>query len=104
MTIAQEAGTAPPARALTPRALAIGAALAAAMAALAPFNDWSLNNAYLFNNALPPVVTTAVLALVAVVNPLLGRRRFARGEIVVMASLLLAAGGVASSGLVRFWS
>src|SRR4051812_22884597 len=94
----------PTPRALSVRALALGLVLAFGLGAFATFNDWSLNNAYLFNHMLPPVAVTVLLALAAVVNPLLGRRRFARGELTVVAALVLTVGGVASSGLVRFWS
>ncbi|HYE06414.1 MAG TPA: DUF6785 family protein [Planctomycetota bacterium] len=97
--------TTPRPRAFTVRAVVIGVLLALPLAWLTPWNDWYLDNAYLFNNFLPPLATTVLLLLAAVVNPLLGpRRRLARGELVVIAALLLAVGGVVSSGFARYWS
>ncbi|HYE06415.1 MAG TPA: DUF6785 family protein, partial [Planctomycetota bacterium] len=93
-----------PARAFTPRAVGIGVALALTLAWVAPWNDWYLDNSYLFNNYLPPTATTVLLVLALVVNPLLGRRRLGRGELAVITALVLAVAGVASSGFARYWS
>ncbi|MBA3847189.1 MAG: hypothetical protein H0X45_11145, partial [Planctomycetes bacterium] len=91
-------------RAFTLRAILIGVGIALPLAWLAPWNDFHLNNTYLFNHYLPPIVVVVLLVLAAVVNPLLGRRSLQRGELAVIAALLLAVGGVASSGFARFWT
>src|SRR4051812_21887237 len=94
-TVAPAAPTAPPAaaapaagRALTPRAILLGLGLALPLAWLTPWNDWQLNNTYFFNDYLPPIIVVAALAIAVVVNPLLGRRRLARGELVVVVALV----------------
>jgi len=97
-------GAPAPRRAFSVRAVAIGILLALALAWLAPWNDWFLRNAYLFNNFLPPVVSALLLLVAVVVNPLLGRRRLARGELAVIAALVLAAGGLSSIGFARYWT
>ncbi|MBA3848318.1 MAG: hypothetical protein H0X45_16935, partial [Planctomycetes bacterium] len=91
-------------RAFSIRAIAIGIALALALAWLAPWNDWFLRNAYLFNNFLPPIVSALLLLAAVVVNPLLGARRLVRGELAVIAALVLAAGGLSSIGFARYWT
>ncbi|HYE05058.1 MAG TPA: DUF6785 family protein [Planctomycetota bacterium] len=90
-------------RAFSLRAIAIGCALSAAAAWLTPWNDWFLHNAYLYNNHLPPIVTGMLLVFALAINPLLGARRLVRGEMIVITSMLLVVGGVASSGLARYW-
>ncbi len=93
-----------PARAFTPRAVVLGTVLALTLAWVTPWNDWYLDNSYLFNNYLPPLVTTVLLVMAVVVNPLLGHRRFARGELAVITALVLSVAGLASSGFARYWS
>ncbi|HYE04255.1 MAG TPA: DUF6785 family protein [Planctomycetota bacterium] len=94
----------PPGRAFSARAVLIGVGIALPLAWLATWNDFHLNNTFLFNHYLPPIVVVAMLVLTALVNPLLGRRSLRRGELAVITALLLAVGGVASSGFARFWS
>lgn len=92
----------PPApRACTVRAVLLGLSLAGVTAWLTPINDWLLRNTPLYNNANPCLVTALAMILVGVVNPLLGRRRLAAGELVVVLALVLAVGGVVSGGLLR---
>jgi hypothetical protein len=95
------AGPGPAPRALTRRAMLVGALCTAGVAVATPINDWVLNNTLLFGNHLPLVVTLLALVFGLAVNPLLGARRFQLGELVVIASMMLALGGVASSGLMR---
>ncbi|MHC5068783.1 MAG: DUF6785 family protein, partial [Planctomycetota bacterium] len=91
-----------PAKVLTLRAIIIGLTLATVLAALVPWNDWTLLNTQLYNNYMPPAVTLALLGLGLIVNPLLGRHRLQRGELVVVTVMLLGVGGVVSSGLNRY--
>src|SRR4051812_10081246 len=94
----------PARRAISVRAVAIGLVLALALAWIAPWNDWFLRNAYLYNNFLPPIVTMLLLLVAVVVNPLLGARRLVRGELAVITGLVLAAGGLSSIGFARYWT
>ncbi len=89
-------------RCFTLRALTLGAVLTVVFALITPWNDWFLENTSLYLHYLPPAVLLVILVMVLVVNPLLGRRRFAQGELVVVVAMLLALGGVVSSGLVRY--
>lgn len=98
-----EAPAEPAQRSFTVRSLAVGAALAAIMAVVVPWNDWGLKNTGLVNNYMPPVIILSLLLLGLVVNPLLGAWRLARGELVVVTVMLLGVAGIASSGLMRFW-
>ncbi len=93
-----------PRRSFTPRAVALGLALVVVFAVAAPVNDWVVGNTYLYCHYLPPGVLLVVLLLALVVNPLLGRRRFASGEMVVAVAMLLALGGVCSNGFARLWT
>jgi hypothetical protein len=101
--IARSASTLDPAadRALSGRAVAIGALLVILLAVATPINDWSLNGSYLFGAQLPLTVTVLALVFALAVNPLLGRRRLRPGEQVVILSMVLALGGVVSGGLMR---
>lgn len=87
-------------RAFTLRALLIGLILAAGAAALAPVNDWSYRNTYLYGQHMP-ILVIAVAAVLALVNPWLGRRRFGVGECAVILGMLLVLGGVVGTGLLR---
>ena len=92
------------ARGVTVRSVVTGLVLVLVLAVLIPWNDWALQNTQIYNNYLPPVVTVCVLILMLLVNPLLvrvGWRRYRRGELVVIAVMLLGLGGVVSGGLVR---
>ena len=89
-------------RCLTLRALATGGGLVVLLGLLVPWNDWTLHNTALYSHYLPPALILVLLAFALVVNPLLGRFRFARGEMAVIAVLLLGLGGVVSSGLMRY--
>ncbi|HYE07829.1 MAG TPA: DUF6785 family protein [Planctomycetota bacterium] len=91
-------------RAFTVRSVALGVGLVALFAIAAPVNDWMVGNTYLYCHYLPPGVLMVVLTLALVVNPLLGRRRFASGEMVVAVAMLLALGGVCSNGFARLWT
>ncbi|MBA3685085.1 MAG: hypothetical protein H0W72_07560 [Planctomycetes bacterium] len=88
-------------RALTARAVTVGILASAAVAAVTPINDWYLQNTYVYSQYLPIGVFLLVVVLGAVINPLLGRRRFATGELSVIVGMLLVLGGVVSSGLNR---
>ena len=90
--------------AFTVRAVTTGLLLALAFAALAPFNDWQLKNTYLYSQHLPIGVMVLVVMTGMVFNPLLGRRRYRSGEMLVVTGLLLVIGGVVSSGLNRTWT
>ncbi len=89
------------ARAVSARALIIGASTCVLLAIATPLNDWTLNGSYLFGAHLPLAVTVLALTFALVVNPLLGRARLRPGELVVIVSMVLALGGVVSSGLMR---
>jgi hypothetical protein len=88
---------------MTLRAIVIGLVAVLIVAVVAPINDWVLKNTFIYNHYLPLGVTMLVLALGLVVNPLLGRHRLRTGEMVVVVSMLLALGGVVSSGLTRLF-
>ncbi|MBA3845895.1 MAG: hypothetical protein H0X45_04545 [Planctomycetes bacterium] len=91
-------------RAFTLRAVLIGLAFAAVFAVLAPFNDWVVQNTYLYCHYLPPGILLALLVLTLGVNPLLGRRRLRAGEMAVVAAILFALGGTVSNGFARLWT
>ncbi|MDA3961259.1 MAG: hypothetical protein PF961_10760 [Planctomycetota bacterium] len=88
-------------RSVTLKAVLTGLVLVVVLALAIPWNDWSLRNTQLYNNYLPPIVTVAIMGLVLLVNPWLGRFRYRRGELVVIVVMLLGLGGVVSGGLVR---
>jgi hypothetical protein len=92
-----------PPRAMTVRAIVIGVLAVIAFAVATPFNDWMLGNTYFYCHYLPPGVTILVLLIGLFFNPLLGRHRLRTGELVVIVSMLLVLGGVASSGLMRVY-
>ena len=89
-------------RAFSLRALLIGGFLSLGLAIVVPWSDWVLGNTPLYNNYLPPIVTLVLVLAAVVVNPLLGKARLRRGELVVIAAMLLALGGTVSSGLTRY--
>lgn len=60
---------------LTWRAVIIGTITVLLVAVATPFNDWVLNNTYLYCQQLPPVIMLVIILFGLVVNPLLGRRR-----------------------------
>ena len=99
---ATSADTSPHKPAITLRALVIGSILTVIAAWIVPWNDWIMGNTYLYNNHAPLVVTLVLLIFGLAVNPLLGRWRLRAGEMVVIAGMLLALGGAASSGLARY--
>nr|MBA3848077.1 hypothetical protein [Planctomycetota bacterium] len=88
------------ARTLTLRACLIGTLLGCVLAVLTPLNDWWLGNTPLYNN-YNPCVATAIALLLGALNPWLGRRRLASGELAVAVACVLAVGGVVSGGLMR---
>ncbi len=89
-------------RALTWRSLGIGALLVVALGLITPWNDWFLQNTSLYLHYLPPAVVLVILVLSLILNPLLGRHRLRTGEMAVITIMLLALGGVVSSGLMRY--
>lgn len=101
-TVTSPDATQPRRRVFTVRAVVIGLVLVVGLGLLVPYSDLALGNTLLFNNYLPPVITLVLLALGLAVNPLLGRHRLSRGEVVVVTVMLLGLGGVASSGLMRY--
>ena len=91
----------PVVRRVTARALVLGLCLALVMAVLTPLNDWVWGNPALYGLYLPLGVTMLLLVMALVVNPLLGKKRFATGELVTVTVVLLVLGGVVSGGLAR---
>lgn len=96
-------GSPAPGRAFTVRALVTGASLVIGVAVLTPLNDWLIDNTYFYSQHLPVGVLLLVLLIGAVINPLLGRHRYRMGELLVITGMLLVLGGVASSGLTRYF-
>jgi len=90
-------------RAFTVRAVIVGLLLVIGIAVLTPVNDWHIKNTYFYSQHLPVGVFLLVVLVGLVVNPLLGRWRFRSGELLVIVSMLLVLGGVASSGLTRLF-
>jgi hypothetical protein len=88
-------------RIFTLRALGLGLLLAVLFSVLTPWNDWFLRNTYLNNHYMPLGLTLVLLLAGLVVNPLLGRLRFAAGEMVLIAVMMLGIAGITSSGLMR---
>ncbi len=89
-------------RILTLRAILVGLGLTVLMGWVIPWNDWTLGNTLLYNNFMPPAVSIVLLVFGLAINPLLGRFRLHRGEMVVITVMLLGLGGVVSSGLNRY--
>lgn len=87
---------------VTPRALTIGIALAAAVAVITPINSLLFKNGMLFGSYLPVVSVVVAAAISLGLNPLLGSRRLGRGEQLVVLILITSLGGVVGQGLVRF--
>jgi len=90
-----------PGRAFTLRAVVIGLLLTVVVAVITPVNDWLLHNTYFYSQHLPVGIFLLVVVMGIVINPLLGRRRLASGELLVIIGMLLVLGGVVSSGLNR---
>ena len=88
-------------KAFTLRAVVVGLLLVAGIAALTPINDWHIKNTYFYSQHLPVGIFLLVVLSGLVINPLLGRWRLRAGEQLVIVSMLLVLGGVASSGLTR---
>jgi hypothetical protein len=88
-------------RAFTRRAVIIGFLMVLIVALITPINDWLLHNTFFYSQHLPVGVFLLIVLMGVVVNPLLGRRRFASGELLVIIGMLLVLGGVVSSGLNR---
>lgn len=89
---------------MTPRALLLGLVLSAVVAVVVPINDWYFRNTFFYSQHLPIGVLFLVIAFGAVINPLLGRFRLARRELLIVVAMLFIIGGVASSGLNRVFA
>ncbi len=97
----------PELRALSRRAVLIGLLLVIFVAAITPYNDNALNNSKFIGNHFPIGIMTLMVALMLIVNPLLQlfkRPRLAKGELIVIMTMLLIAASVPSSGLMRHTS
>lgn len=85
---------------ITLRALIVGGGMGVAIAAMAPIGSLIFGTRDLFGNYLPPIAVVIAAAL-GLANPLLGRRRFARGELITILVMVLCLGGVVGQGLMR---
>ncbi len=103
---AARAGGTPLAR-VTPRAFALGLALAALLCAVLPYNDYAIGATYLSGNFFPISALAGLLLLVLAVNPLLialrqRHRLWTPPEIMTVWTMLLVIAGIPSSGLMRY--
>lgn len=93
-------------RAVTFRSVALGLLGAALLCALTPYNDLKIGATFLAGHQFPVGPFFALLLLAAPVNALLRAWRpakvWARGEMLVAWTLMLAASGLPSGGLMRF--
>ncbi|NNM87930.1 MAG: hypothetical protein HKL95_05370 [Phycisphaerae bacterium] len=87
---------------VTWRSSLLGIGLTLLVAIFTPFNDYVVHNTYFIGNNLPMSAIFCILLLSLVVNPLLGPRRFRRGEMIVAFSMMLIASALPSSGLYRY--
>lgn len=86
---------------MTLRAILIGFLGAAFICGASYFNDQLLNQTYLVGNNMPVAVYGLLLFLVAIINPLLGKRAFRGKELALIMALTLAACCIPGSGLMR---
>lgn len=89
---------------MTARALILGFLLSVLVALVVPINDWYFRNTFFYSQHLPIGVLFLVIAFGTVINPILGRFRLARRELLVVVGMLFILGGVASSGLNRVFA
>ncbi|MHC4248138.1 MAG: DUF6785 family protein [Planctomycetota bacterium] len=90
---------------MTKRAVGIGLALAVTLCGVTYFNNSVMRQTWLVGNYLPISVYGSLVLFLVIVNPLLGRIggswRLGSRELAVILALVLAACGIAESGLLR---
>ncbi len=98
---------APQRSAINWRSVALGLAAVVLISALAPYNDFALNNTYIIGGNLPfGLVTLTFLFAVLVNGPLCRwwpRFSFSSGELAVAFSMALVGCAIPSAGLMRWW-
>jgi hypothetical protein len=96
----REAGTG-----ITPRSVLLGLVLAAALAAITPYNDYVIGNTYIAGNHFP-IGAVAVLLLLSLINLIIyrlrGRGLFHLRELGVIYIIIMVTSGIPSSGLLRY--
>ncbi len=88
------------------RSVVLGLLGVVLICAVAPFNDYVLNNSVLIGGSLPIAAVLYVFILAVFVNgPLnrFGRRSLTTGEMMVILVMVLVACCIPTSGLMRFW-
>ncbi len=96
----------PAAPAVTARAVGLGLVLTIALNLVMNYSDFYLNNTLLMGNHFPIAGMAVLLGMVVVANPALARRSgagpFTPGELLLVWSMIGVAGGIGSSGLMRY--
>ena len=95
---------APPPGRITWRAIALGLGLTVCLAVVTPYSDYIRRSPFLIGNHLPLIVVTTITLLCALINPLLGRRRFTAVEMVTAIAMMLIACALPTSGLFRYFT
>jgi hypothetical protein len=89
---------------MTARSIWLGLILVSLLAILVPINDWHYRTTFFYSQHLPIGVLLLVVIVGVVINPLLGRFRLKKKELLVITAMLFVLGGVVSSGLNRIFS
>src|SRR6266545_186579 len=92
--------------AVNARSILLGLLGVVLICALAPYNDWAVNNTYMVGNYLPVGLLLFFLAFIVLINGPLSRYRprsaFGSGELAVALGMVLVGCSVPASGLMRY--